>query len=347
MKKESNLSGGTRYLVKWIAVIAGCLILGGMLAFYLILLTAEHMGQSVPDKIWAVGMVPLMTVVAIPVTVIVAKQVSKHLSALSKAMESVAGGDLETYLQTAKAKDFKSVYENFNKMVTELQSVETLRTDVVDVLSHELKTPIAALNGFAKLLSDETDEEKRKKYCEIIVRESDRLALLTKNVLLLTKLDSQEIVAKKEAYNLAEQIRETAISMEPQWSGKHIDLSAELVDARFEGDRDLTDGIWRNLIENAIKFTPKNGEIRISMRVSDKSIEVDVSDTGIGMDEETVKRIFDKYYQGVKSYSASGSGLGLSIAKRIVNLSGGKISVCSKVGEGSTFTVSLPKKSEN
>lgn len=342
---KKNTSKDNLFLIKWLSLITGTLILGGMLSFSLILISVNIIGGgSVIDPIWIVGMIPLMSLVGFPLTFIVYRQIKKNLSVLIDGMEQVANGNLETYIPTSNAKDFASVYENFNKMVSEIQSVETLRSNMVDNLSHELKTPLASINGFARILADkQLSEEKRSKYLEIIIVESDNLAAMVKNILLLSKLDAQEIITHKEEYSLTEQLQDCVICLENDWYAKSIDISADLQEVKYVGEKSLIKSLWLNLLTNAVKFTPNNGEIAVCLTEDDNVITVMVRDTGIGMSEETMKHIFEKNYQADSPLSSKGQGLGLAIVKRILKLCGGSIAVKSKEGEGSVFIVTLPK----
>lgn len=333
------------YIFKWVIFIAVFLIAGGVLSFALTLFTAHLMdGTNDLSPIWIVGMIPMMTLVAIPISFILYRQIKRNLSVLIKGMEKVANGDLEAYIPIANAKDFAKVYDNFNKMVAEIQSIETLRTSMFDNLSHELKTPIASINGFAKVLAEkDLSDEKKQKYLNIIVDESIRLENLVKNILLLSKLDSQEIITQKEEYNLTEQLQDCIISLENSWADKDIDIAADLENIKYNGESQLMKSLWLNLLSNAIKFTPKNGEVNVKLTSDDKNIIVTISDNGIGMSEEVQAHIFEKHFQADKKTFGSGQGLGLPIAKRIVRLCGGQIAVKSKIDEGSTFIVFLPK----
>lgn len=333
------------YLLKWLLLISVCLILGGVLSFSLILISIRIIdGPLAFSPIWIVGMIPLMALVAVPVTMLIYRQLVRSLHPLLMGMEKVAGGDLNTYLPTANAKDFTKVYENFNKMVGEIQSVESLRTTMLDNLSHELKTPIASISGFSKLLIEkDLTVEKQKQYLSIIVAESDRLDKMVKNILLLGKLDAQEIVANKEIFSLDSLMQDCIIALEHEWSDKGISMEANMSNISFNGDKELLKSIWLNLLSNSIKFTPSGGEITITMHEDVKNVFVLITDNGIGMSEDTIKHIFDRHFQADTSQKGKGQGLGLAIVKRAVKLCNGKISVESAQNKGSTFTIELPK----
>jgi len=345
-KQKKKHSAAARHINKWLALLSGIIAVGGVMAFGLIAYIANAAGESAEtyNPLWMVYMIPVMLAIAVPVTIFIAKSIYKHFNTLTEAMNAVANGGTDVYIPTSRASAFAGLYEDFNKMAAEITGIQKLRTEIVDGFSHELKTPVASINGFARLLLDEDlPEDKRKKYLQIIVKESDRLARLSQDNLMLSKIDAQEIVTDKKPFNLGRQIQDIAISMESAWSDKNINLSAELPDAVYEGNQNLMESLWRNLLSNAIKFTPKNGDISINLTDAKENITVTFADTGIGMSAGVKEHIFERYYQGDASHAGEGHGLGLSIVKRIVKLCGGKITVESKEGEGSAFTITLPK----
>ncbi|MDF2842689.1 MAG: sensor histidine kinase [Herbinix sp.] len=244
---------------------------------------------------------------------------------------------------TRKIGELEELSESFNKMVYELSTIETLRSDFVNNFSHEFKTPIVSVRGFAKLLKEgDLTEEEKQEYLDIIIAESERLADLSTNVLNLSKYESIEIITDKISFRLDEQIRRAVVLMEPKWSVKDIDMTIELEDITFLGNEDLTQQIWINLLDNAIKFTPHGGHIKIHLLRWNQGIRFTIQDNGNGMDEQTKSHIFDKFYQGDNSHKTTGNGLGLALVKRIIKLSGGGITVQSTPGDGSKFTVFLP-----
>lgn len=231
---------------------------------------------------------------------------------------------------------------NFNKMVKDLNSIECLQKDFINNISHEIKTPISSIQGFAKLLeADDLSKEERKEYAEIIKEESNRLLYLSTNILKLAKLENQERIMNKTKFNIAEQIRRTISVLEPKWKEKNINFNVNLKELEFLGEKDLIYQVWMNIIENSIKFSKPNGQIDIKMKTENEKIIVEIKDYGIGMKEEETKKIFDRFYQIDKSHTKPGAGLGMTITKRIVELSGGKIEVESKINKSTTFTVTL------
>jgi signal transduction histidine kinase len=274
---------------------------------------------------------------------------NRDTSKIIAAIDRVADGDFTISLDEAAAGPYQEVFANFNTMCAELQSIQTLRDDFINHFSHEFKTPITSINGFARLLIEEhVSEEDRGKYLGIIASESERLADMSSNALTMTKLDSQHYILNKASYSLDEQIKRCAILLSPQWTKKRIDLTADLESATFLGNEDLMQHVWINIIVNAIKFTPEKGRIKLSLsKNAHGMIIVDISDTGKGMTAEERAHVFEKYFQGSLGQTSRGLGLGLSIARKIVVLSGGRIEVSSVPGEGSTFRVSLPAPQVN
>ena len=267
------------------------------------------------------------------------------VSGLTGGLKSVAEGDFSRRLDPKKGGPLEAAYEDFNKMSQELQSIQTLRDDFINHFSHEFKTPITAVKGFAELLREpETTPEEREQYLQIIIDESSRLAALANNTLLLTKLESQQFIAEKRRYSLDEQIKRCAILLSPAWEKKEISFTANLEPAEYDGNEELMRHVWLNLLSNAVKYTPEGGEIAVTLQPSREELTVTVAATGIGMPPEVRAHIFDKYYQGSPNSGGRGLGLGLSIALRIVELCGGNIQVDSVENQGSTFTVRLPRE---
>lgn len=270
----------------------------------------------------------------------------RPLKQLTKATQQIAKGDFSVQIPDEDGKgEMSQLVRSFNLMVKELGSNEMFRKDFINNFSHEFKTPIVSIRGYAKQLRNEnlTPEQKRE-YIDIIITESDRLAGMSTNVLLLSKLENQTIVTDRSPFYLDEQIRHELLLLEDQWTKKELTLSPELQEISYNGSAEILSHVWRNLLSNAIKFSPHGGELRIDLRSDEHEIVVEVTDEGIGMDEETAKRIFDKFYQGDTSHKTEGNGLGLSIAARAVTLCGGRISVRTAPDEGTTFIVRLPKE---
>ena len=228
-------------------------------------------------------------------------------------------------------------------MAAELESVELLRTDFINNFSHEFKTPIVSIRGFAKMLEhgDISDEERRE-YLGIIIEESERLAALSTNVLELGKLEQQSILTDRTAYSLSEQLRHAIAQMLTKWDKKNIDLDAALPEVAYTGSEPLLKEVWVNLFDNAMKFAPEGGTVRVTLSESPDAVNVVCFNEGEPIPPEALPHLFDKFYQADASRTRSGSGLGLSIVKRIVELHGGTIAAEPKEN-GNAFTVRLPK----
>ena len=233
---------------------------------------------------------------------------------------------------------------NFNEMAEELRGIELFRNDFINNFSHEFKTPIISIRGFAHELRQEgLTDEQRDEYVRIIEEESDRLARLSSNVLTLSKLENQQIVTGQTEFYLDEQIRQCILTLESDWTAKDLEMIPELEPVRIRGNEEMLVIVWRNLLENAIKFTPRGGCVRVSMEVTAQNVTVTVEDNGIGMTPEIRARIFEKFYQGDASHAHAGHGIGLALVGRIVQLIDGKILVESQVNQGSRFRVKLKR----
>lgn len=269
---------------------------------------------------------------------------------LAKAAQQVAEGDFSIYvptMHTAENKDYLDrLIDDFNKMVAELGSMETLKTDFFANVSHEFKTPLAGIQNNAMLLQRKNISEKEQWECaDAIVESTRRLSDLISNMLKLNKLEKQTIVPKAEPYDLCEQLCECVIQFDGIMEKKEIEFEADLEDqAVIAADESLMELVWNNLLSNAIKFTPDGGSIVLHQHADADGIIVSVSDTGCGMDSETQKKIFEKFYQGDTSHATEGNGLGLALVLRVLHLLDCQISVQSELGKGSVFTVHIPLK---
>lgn len=259
------------------------------------------------------------------------------------ATRKVAEGDYSVRVDVGGVPELVDLSRIFNRMTNELSSIETLRSDFINSVSHEFKTPIVSIRGFARLLKDQgLTEEERQGYLDIIIHESERLAQLSTNILQMSRYDHMEIVPDKATFRLDEQIRRVLVLMEPKWTDKELTLDVQMEDILYEANEDLTQQVWINLVDNAIKFSHHGGDIAVRLSAWNGGALFSIQDNGPGMDAETMGRIFDRFYQGGDATSRSGNGLGLSIAKRIVELCGGEIGVQSEPGQGSLFRVFLP-----
>jgi len=238
---------------------------------------------------------------------------------------------------------FNQIGDCFNQLAKELSGVETLRTDFVANVSHELKTPLAVMQNYGTMLqAPDLTEEQRLEYAKAITDACRRLANLITNILKLNKLENQQIYPVAAEYDLSEQICECLLLFEEAWEKKNIDIETDMEEGvMITSDAQLLSHVWNNLFSNAIKFTKPGGTVSVSLKTTEHHLIVQVSDTGCGMTPEVGAHIFDKFYQGDTSHATQGNGLGLALVKRVVDIMQGEISVESAVGKGSTFTVKL------
>lgn len=274
--------------------------------------------------------------------------VLKPVRELSSAMQKVAAGDYAITLnENLHQGELRELYRDFNQMVRELNSTETLHSDFISNVSHEFKTPLSAISGYATLLQDDSlSPEERNEYIGIIVQSTKELSTMTGNVLQLSHLENESAIHEKVFFRVDEQLRQAILRLEPVWSGKNLVIDPMLDKINWYGNMELTAHIWNNLLDNAIKFTPQGGEIAVTAKADADWLTVTFQDSGIGMTPEVQAHIFDKFYQGDISHKKKGNGLGLPLVRKIVALYGGQIQVESTPELGSTFTVLLPMQSE-
>lgn len=273
----------------------------------------------------------------------------KPIRNMMEATGKVAKGDFSAQATVKGSVVFEldALAASFNKMVQELKGIETLRSDFVRNFSHEFKTPIVSISGFAKLLKQgNLSEEDKQEYLDNIIQESERLVELSTSILNLSKVENIEILSEKTVYRLDEQIRLAILMLEQKWSAKALQLDITLRDVTILANKNLLQQVWINLLDNAIKFTDSGGTLKIDLHLRGHEAIFRLEDNGCGMSEETMRRMFDKFYQGDPSRSMTGTGLGLTIVKRIIELCGGMIEVDSELGQGSVFTIKLPLGTE-
>lgn len=336
----------------WFRIVAACfcvmvctfLALG--FAFYLLLQTGII--TLIPKLMTGVRVLVTMAIISVItgtfINLFVARIVVRPVTELSNAMRQVAKGDYSIRLNNEKYQgEIHRLREDFNQMVQELGETEMLRSDFISNVSHEFKTPLSTISGYATLLQDDTlTHEEQDEYLETIIQTCKGLSTMTGNILSLTSLEHQDCISSREVFRVDEQIREVILSMEPLWSEKNLTVTPELDEISWNGNRELTALIWSNLLNNAIKFTPAGGEITIEATLDRKWLTVAVQDSGCGMTSEMITHIFDKFYQGDTSHKRKGNGLGLALVQRVVSLYEGTIDVKSEPDLGSCFTVRLP-----
>ncbi|UYP05655.1 sensor histidine kinase [Priestia megaterium] len=267
----------------------------------------------------------------------------KPIKRLSTAMKVVGQGEYNVQVEHAANDEIGLLTKNFNQMTKELNKIETMRQEFIASVSHEIQSPLTSIRGFSAALKDDiVSEDKKIQYLNIIEKESTRLSQLSSNLLKLASLDSEHQTLMLQQYRLDEQIRHVVMALEPQWTKKNIEIDLDLSNVQIEADKDLLEQVWLNLVTNAIKYTPENGFVKISIHQKNEEIDVKIKDNGIGIAEEDQKYIFESFYKVDKSRTLKGSGLGLAITKKIVRLHEGAVRVESKKEQGSIFTVTLP-----
>lgn len=300
-----------------------------------------------------VGSIALASAVCIGVN----KTLVSPLRRMTLAMRELARGDFSFRINTKRKgfqiREIEEFAESFNVAARELEGTEMMRSGFISDFSHEFRTPIMSLSGFAQLLMDEDlPDDERREYLGIIHDEAMRLSRLSERILLLSKIEATTILTDTKPVDIAKQLRHTAVLMEPKLSSKNASVELNMDDCVIQGDADYLAQLWINLLDNAVKFSPQGGKIDVALYGGRKGEEgrtdgtdyavVWISDEGAGMDSDTRAHIFDRFYQGDASRASAGSGLGLSLCKRIVELHGGEVDVQSAPGKGSVFEVRLP-----
>ena len=269
--------------------------------------------------------------------------IGSPIAMLTKATRKVADGDFTVQLPDKGSGEVGELMRSFNRMTDALGKMAYLQKDFISSVSHEFKTPIASIKGYATLLKiKDLDEESRQEYVEMIARESDRLSNLSKTLLRLASLEQQMMPATLSTFRLDEQIRQVILSLSPIWDERGFDWRLEMDEVTVTTDEELLNQVWVNIIQNALKFSPDNSTITINVIAGETGARIEISDEGPGMDDATVERIFDRFYQADRSRSKEGVGLGLSIVKRIIDILGCQVHVQSAVNEGSTFIITVP-----
>lgn len=313
-------------------------------ALFLMIETGLIVGINSPN-IWifiviiAIGSIFIGTFVA----AIMSRVPLKPINQLINGMNILADGDYNIRIHLGNISILKELSNSFNALANELQKTEMISSDFINNFSHEFKTPIVSIRGFAKLLKKgNLSEENENEYLDIIMEESSRLADMSTKVLDLTKVENQNILTDISMFNLSEQIRNCILLLETKWIEKNLDILANFDEFKVNGNEELLKQVWINILDNAIKFSPEYGQIDILIRDSNDSIIVSIENEGRDISLDESDRIFDKFWQADQSRSSQGNGIGLSIAKRIIELHKGGISVDSSK-DGTIFFMELPK----
>ncbi len=285
----------------------------------------------------------LSVAIAILVGRFVTRIFSDPIQQLRQGMRKVSDGDFSVQLSTkSKSSEIKELFAGFNMMVQELQSTEILQTDFVSNVSHEFKTPINAIEGYTTLLQNTDNiDEVENEYIEKILFNTKRLSTLVSNILLLSKIENQSIPTHRENYRLDEQVREVILALEAMWEPKEIDFDVDLAEISYYGNENLLYHVWMNLMNNAIKFSPQAGTVKIRLYEKKKKIYFVIEDQGPGLSDESKKHIFDKFYQEDTSHKEEGNGLGLALVKRIHAMIVGEVTAENLSKCGCRFTVRI------
>lgn len=305
-------------------------------------------GLGVIPSLGVYTLISLLLVSGITVALMsyfIGRRVLTPLVKLSSASKEVARGNFDvTVSDSSKMEEVQSTFRNFNAMVRELKSISTLSSDFIANVSHEFKTPLSVIEGYAMLLQDDRlTAQEREDYLNKILVNTRRLNTLVGNILMLSKMETKPLPEQYMRFRLDEQLRQVVAQLEPQWSAKGISFRVRLDEVELLGWEQVLPYVWSNLISNAIKFSPSGSVIALTLLEQRECAVVTVSDRGCGMEPDVQERIFEKFYQGDTSHKAEGNGLGLALVRQIVELSQGVVEVESQPGKGSTFRVILPK----
>lgn len=299
-----------------------------------------------PDILW---LTLFVLVLGIAGSLLLTHIFFEPISRLGRAMGQVATGNFKVRLEPAgHFREIRKIYSDFNLMTRDLSNTEILQSDFISNVSHEFKTPINAIEGYAALLQDRSlTPEEQGQYVDKILYNTNRLSTLVGNILLLSRINNQAIHLKPQLYRLDEQIRQAILALETKWTAKSIDFDVDLAETQYEGYEGLMFHVFTNLIDNAVKFDPPGGYIRLRLRPVQGQAVFTIEDNGPGIRPEDMERIFDKFYQSDNSHQEDGNGLGLALVKRIVTENGGSITVENRPEGGSCFRVSLPLPAED
>lgn len=337
-KKSGHLDIRLLFIIVTMLEILGTVALSMLLASLL-----EYFLNTTIQVHPLVWLMLFSIVIGVTVSVVANVLLLRPIVKLNHAMRRVAEGDFTIRLQTGShITQVRDAYRNFNLMVQELGATETLQTDFVSNVSHEFKTPINAIEGYATLLQGGSSDDQQQGYIDRILLNTQRLSTLVSDILLLSKVSNHAIPLAKTAYRLDEQVRQAILLLEPRWSDKEIDFDVELEEITWTGNENLMQHVWTNLLANAIKFNQRQGRVIMRLYRGSEGITFTIEDTGPGIPESEKKHIFNRFYQLDSSHTQEGSGLGLALCRQIIDTCGGGIAVDNVPDGGCRFTVTLP-----
>lgn len=351
-KKQPNPKQIKRSIRSAMSLIVFLILLASVLLTIAIYYIFDHFKIIRPNGSGALWIAAIVFLVCNIIGAVVSSVVfSRYTNPLYKAVQAITllgTGDYSVRLDTKDEKlQIRELMETINKTAEELGSIEKMRNNFVDIVSHEYKTPVASISGFAKRLKNGPLTEEQREYADIIIDESKYLTSMTTNLLLLSRFENTAIIPDKKVYSLDEQLRRSVIRLQNEWQEKDIAVEGDFDKIDFYGNEDVVSHIWDNLIKNAVKCTDRGGSIYCSAKEEDGYVVVVIRDSGCGMSEKTMEHIFDKFYQADSSRNSTGNGLGLSIVKRLVDLCNGTITVQSELQHGTQFTVRLKATPHN
>lgn len=292
---------------------------------------------------WIIPIV-FSTAMGVGISAFVIKLIINPIVRLKNAMNKVIESDFSVQLEeNQRIDEVNELYHSFNLMVNQLNSIQRLQSDFTSIISHEFKTPLSSIQGYAQLLqSPDLSNEEREDYQQQIIRSTKQLSVLSDNILKISKLDNQSFTIEKQAYRLDEQIRESILSLHNKWAEKKITLTIDLDPMIYKGNEDLLSQVWINLLDNAIKYNRDSGQIIVNLKKDDDGVIVIIEDTGIGIPSDQIPLIFERFFQVDNSRFSSGNGLGLAIVKRIIEAHNGNIEYQSELGDGTRIEIQLP-----
>lgn len=350
MRKKKNPFLVVNRIGMKLTILSALIILAAEILGFTATIVIGFLTDGTNNTVQVLGSIIASIFIGALLAFIIGNNVLKPLSELVKATRRVTNGDFDVTLDIgwAERHTIKELYElirDFNEMTEELRRTELFRKDFISNFSHEFKTPLVSIRGFARQLYEgDLTPEQQKEFSKIILDETEYLSKLSQNTLLMTNLENKDIITDKTSFSLDEQLRNCMIRLEPQWSAKNININMDLDEICYYWNEPMLAHVWNNLFDNAVKFTTVGGSIGVSLKRKDGLIVVRISDSGCGIPEEALSHIFEKFYQADSSHATKGNGLGLPLVKKIVELCEGDISVSSEVGKGTEFTVELRDK---
>lgn len=342
-KKPNKLALTIFYSVIIFLILVATMAIVGITFMILVKIGIFSGVNKVPNTNAVILLISLTSIIIGTIIAAATSNIPLHpVKKLIGGMQSLADGNFKTRINLGNSLLGEEIADNFNTMASELEKTEEMRNEFINDFSHELKTPIVSIAGFAKLLkNDKLTEDKKLEYINIIEEESLRLSELTTKILNITRLENQEILSETSLFNISEQIRTCILILQEKWSNKNIDISVDFDEYFVTGNEDLLKEVWLNLLDNAVKFTPEKGAIEVEISKKEASVEINIFNSGSLIPQDKTDKIFNKFYQADESHSSCGNGIGLAVAKRITELHKGTISAKSN-NEGTTFTVCLP-----